>query len=1053
MNNELESDFVKFIIPEPSANYPFLELEGYSLTSNSHGQIQNKEVHNYIRYKLGLSINDFEFTLKYYSSKKGDFLTQTVKATYKANKVYAVLLVSFFKELLKDDYVDSYELAPGNILKFSKIKNEPSISLEIIITNPNENINERIFLTNIKDILEFSNKVIQFFNLKEENKNDLINRLYDENELEYFEKMEKGFNKKGPIQALRYKILLKMIEDKKKGESHTSVSISFIENTIEDLCKNGFEGDDINRSSFDIIWVNYYYVRVLLELYYIKIEFRKKFLQIVKFLLIKLNLENPNDLNDLDINEEGKIQPYNSLSLKNLKTKNISFTIIDFVGTTSRYTHQTWIALYPKHFNDHKEAYQLFLGINKLKEKELLVGIETGANVVTGKCKENRNRNIKKIFMEGDDTEIVSQIFNVYNKNLKLFNKLNEMEKEYRDLEDIQCWFCSPQPPEDDLYEDNIFVSMMENDFYALGWSEFQKDMRLIPEDILELKLTEETTFKADTINFHLFFKNEMKMGDIIIAKKGDSPQNPDNRIYAIGIIKSDYEFDEDLDPYGTHDFHYRKVNWIINFYKDYKEAILPEPFLDIKSFLKDIKAFDIKTLVKKDFSFYSSLKNAIIEKFEDMKKNNEISDKKFENYFEKFLEIENLAKCFHANRLEGEEITQFKHKEQKKIEEKKTSEMNKEIIAHLVLGRNIIFYGPPGTGKTRIAKQIASLFCGVNNFRIETANAEWTTFDVVGGPTISGLEKLIFKPGFLTLAAKKGLEYKDGKYVEKNEPFWIIIDEINRANLDLAFGKIFTLLDIDYRDEFILSENELIGMENREEYLKLCIPKKFRIIATMNTYDRAILFSLGYAFRRRFAFIEIGSPFRELTESEYSLKEENWKKEVLEYETWDVLKNEMFDLNGSDFKVTPNDFKEKFLELNEAFYAGKYDPYNPYKLVNKISIYLSKNKIVDIGYAQPIDLIKYVLTKLVLYADENFDLSIIRAIDEGIKAYFIPQILYYLPKARRLISLGDNKEGEAAEMKITKLQILFENLSLIKSAKNLKEIILGLKIGDLIKF
>lgn len=1053
MNSQLKSDFVKYIIPEPADNHPFLDLKGNSVTSNSHGQIQSKEVYYYIRGILNFSTNEFEFKLKYYSSKKGTFLTQTVKANYKANIVYAVYLISFFKELLNDNYIDSNKLAPGSILKFSKISDEPSILLEITTTNPNEDIHKRSFLTNIKDILEFSNMVIHFFNLKEENKNDLLNIIYNENEIEYFEKMEKGFNKKGPIQALRYKILLKLIEDKKKGESQTSVNINFIENTIEDLCKNGFEGEDINRSSFDMIWVNRYYWRVLLEFYYPKIKYRQKFLQIVKFLLIKLNLEDPIHLNDLSINEEGKIQPNNSLSLKNLKTKSMNFTIIDFIGTTSRYTHQTWIAIYPKYFKSHKEAYQLFLGINTLKENELMVGINTGSNVVTGKCKENRNKNMEKLTINGDDTVIVSQILNVYRKNLKLFNKLNEMEKKYRDLEDIQCWFCSPQPPEDKIYENNIFGSMMENDFYSMGWPEFQNDMRSIPEDLLELKLTEETSFKPPIINLHLLFKNEMKIGDIIIAKKGDSPKNPDNRIYAIGIIKSDYKYDGDLDPYGTHNFHYRKVNWIINFYKDFKEAILPEPFLDLKEFLKNIKAFDIITLVRKDFSFYASLKNATIEKLETLKQKKEISDKKFKNYFNKFFEIENLAKCFLADRLEGEEITKFKHKEQKKIEDKKTSEMNKEIITHLVLGRNIIFYGPPGTGKTMIAKQIAFLFCGEKNFRIETANAEWTTFDVVGGPTISGLEKLSFKPGFLTLAAKKGLEYKDGKYNEKKEPFWVIIDEINRANLDLAFGKIFTLLDIDYRDEFILSENELIGMENREEYQKLTIPMKFRIIATMNTYDRAILFSLGYAFRRRFAFIEIGSPFRELAEREYSLKEENWKNEVLEYEPWEIIKKETFNLIGSDFKVTPNDFIEKVLELNKAFYSGKYDPYNPYKLVNRISTYLSRNKIVDIGYAQPIDLIKYVLSKLVLYTDEDFDLSIIRAIDEGIKSYFIPQILYYLPKARRLISLGDNKEGTAAITKITNLKILFEDLSLIKSAKILNDIILGLEIGDIIKF
>jgi hypothetical protein len=76
-----------------------------------------------------------------------------------------------------------------------------------------------------------------------------------------------------------------------------------------------------------------------------------------------------------------------------------------------------------------------------------------------------------------------------------------------------------------------------------------------------------------------------------------------------------------------------------------------------------------------------------------------------------------------------------------------------------------------------------------------------------------------------------------------------LIIDEINRANVDLAFGKFFTLLDPIHREKEKL---EIPGSgENSIE-----VPYVFRVLATMNSYDRALLFKLGYALTRRFAII-----------------------------------------------------------------------------------------------------------------------------------------------------------------------------------------------------
>jgi hypothetical protein len=61
-----------------------------------------------------------------------------------------------------------------------------------------------------------------------------------------------------------------------------------------------------------------------------------------------------------------------------------------------------------------------------------------------------------------------------------------------------------------------------------------------------------------------------------------------------------------------------------------------------------------------------------------------------------------------------------------------------------------------------------------------------------------------------------------------------------------LAFGKFFTLLDPIYRKRGRLEISEH----------SVTVPYTFRVLATMNSYDRALLFKLGYALTRGFAII-----------------------------------------------------------------------------------------------------------------------------------------------------------------------------------------------------
>lgn len=206
-----------------------------------------------------------------------------------------------------------------------------------------------------------------------------------------------------------------------------------------------------------------------------------------------------------------------------------------------------------------------------------------------------------------------------------------------------------------------------------------------------------------------------------------------------------------------------------------------------------------------------------------------------------------------------------------------------RNIIAGVIKG-NVILQGPPGTGKTTLAKIICEVFDVA--YTEATANSDWTTYDSIGGlqPVANddGAEIIVGKNGYVVSSILDCCEkiVRNENEGATQQGSWLILDELNRCEIDKVFGDLFTALGTDSPS----AERSInLWYQKDKNKKKVYIPNRFRIIGAMNNVDKNFVTDISQGLSRRFTFIDILPPEENYFDKESENAKQNAKTRVTE--------------------------------------------------------------------------------------------------------------------------------------------------------------------------
>jgi hypothetical protein len=194
------------------------------------------------------------------------------------------------------------------------------------------------------------------------------------------------------------------------------------------------------------------------------------------------------------------------------------------------------------------------------------------------------------------------------------------------------------------------------------------------------------------------------------------------------------------------------------------------------------------------------------------------------------------------------------------------------------------IFYGAPGTGKSyAVNKKVKDILSGMSEEEREKHKFRTTFHPDSDYSSFVGCYKPKEKESKITYSFVP--QTFTNAYVaawnDLDNPYFLIIEEINRGNCAQVFGDLFQLLDrkkdgtsdytikadndlCDYLEENLTNKD---GIKNGE----LCLPPNLYIWATMNTSDQS-LFPMDSAFKRRWAWEYVPIDYDNVDSSKFTI-------------------------------------------------------------------------------------------------------------------------------------------------------------------------------------
>jgi len=353
-----------------------------------------------------------------------------------------------------------------------------------------------------------------------------------------------------------------------------------------------------------------------------------------------------------------------------------------------------------------------------------------------------------------------------------------------------------------------------------------------------------------------------------------------------------------------------------------------------------------------------------------------------------------------------------------------------------MLTGKNVVLAGAPGVGKTRAARMAAEKLGGA---RIVVGFEGLTFRGLLVENVVAGDGSVRCVPSVLTRVVVESW----ARLLRGDLPKHLVFDEVNRCNVDLVLGNVFTALDIEHRtftpvisvdvahlvlDLLERSPSEVVEGLGGEEAKRLAelvrlfvgrvggvpMPCSMRLLATMNVYDRSQLYRLGFALQRRFATLYVPPPGVELKPGlnlgaveklrrEFRFGDDVWRRflrQAVRELTWPDcgVRGEGFEV--SDPPTILGDLqKASWSDIENRLQSS--DEWKSLVRVVEALFAFSEELGIELGYWLPVDAAKLLTVWRAVEEVYGFSIASLNEVADIVVASAVPQLWAAVPRAR----------------------------------------------------